>query len=349
LFNITRRRHIHRAPIRGQCQRDYLYGKDPGLEGLLSRLEGRAADSIRRSISKRAIAEQDVPAIVSFVATLWGRTPVAGALADANATHLVQSIARSHPSIAPEDFAAVSEMRARHESPVQFSLSVSSSLGHVLLDLSFVLLNNESSIEFIASDAPIVFHNQWCEGITEMGVTGFASRGLQCVLPFGKRHALLAYDSDVYARTNGRPGEQAVTRNEDVDQINGLQLLVAHENLYYSGDPATGDSIDRLSFGRHRPPHERVGVHRAVSADNPRSALIHLYPRPHPVRLDLSFLKVRKAWRSTALTDRSQQYRDRALALDSAVRGEPERPALPSANGPWHIVDERTGQPRRRS
>ena len=39
-FTLAGRRHVPRASIAGQCQRPYLYGKDPAVEAKLSAIEG---------------------------------------------------------------------------------------------------------------------------------------------------------------------------------------------------------------------------------------------------------------------------------------------------------------------
>jgi hypothetical protein len=47
LFNIDSQRLIKNAPIKGQCCRDYFYGKNPENEKSLSAVEGEVAQLFR--------------------------------------------------------------------------------------------------------------------------------------------------------------------------------------------------------------------------------------------------------------------------------------------------------------
>src|SRR5690349_21143366 len=49
LYNISRRSIIHSAPVKSQCARDYLYGKDE-LEFHLGDIEGKYAEWISRGV-----------------------------------------------------------------------------------------------------------------------------------------------------------------------------------------------------------------------------------------------------------------------------------------------------------
>jgi hypothetical protein len=161
------------------------------------------------------------------------------------------------------------------------------------MDLTWALLCNETDAEFVTSDAPVVLYNQWCQGARRQGNTGMAASGLQVFLPLSPRFCLLLFDDDIY-NVGERDGVVAVDSRRDAIGVNGLQLLAAESNLYYSGSgvPPT-HSIDLLPFGWRPAVMNRVHVVRAVDAEA-RSQLVHLYQEPQDVGLDQSFMRVRR-------------------------------------------------------
>src|SRR3569832_1398994 len=78
LYNVSRRRHVRTASIRGECQRSYLYGKDPSVEAALAQMEGMACNAIRRVITTELVpadTSDDFFSLIAFVAFQHGRTP----------------------------------------------------------------------------------------------------------------------------------------------------------------------------------------------------------------------------------------------------------------------------------
>src|SRR5215471_12348105 len=59
LYNIRGDRLIERASVKGQCARDYLYGKDGKIETSLSRIEG-SFNSMRERIAHGGDDERDM-------------------------------------------------------------------------------------------------------------------------------------------------------------------------------------------------------------------------------------------------------------------------------------------------
>ncbi|MGI5865493.1 MAG: DUF4238 domain-containing protein [Myxococcales bacterium] len=323
LYNIARGQHVPRASIAGQCQRPYLYGKDQVIEKALCELEGAAAriiaDIVERHQLPAELSKKDA-ALLRFISYQWGRTPAAGEIANAMVTKMSQAILKA-PGVVPDDLRQhIDEVDVRHADPVLFSLTLAGSLGPMLLDLHKVILVNETELEFITSDAPVIMHNAWCEGVTWQGTTGFASSGLQILLPLSPRRALLMFDRDVYAvGCKQAPVTVDIMNAADVEAINAMQMTTTQGNIYYSGDARTASSIDRLPRSWYQPAGTSVAVQRAID-DDAGSQLVHLYQKV-VARLPLSFLRVKKKASSVPLKQRARQYRQLALAVDEMMRG----------------------------
>jgi len=327
LYNVARDHHVPTASIAGQCQKPYLYGKDQVVEKALCELEGDAAritgDMIEHLRLPATPSKEDA-AVLRFISYQWGRTPAAGESANAIVTKLSRAILKA-PGAVPDDLKKhIDDVQVRHADPVLFSLRLAGSLGPMLLDLYKVILINEAEIEFVTSDAPVVMHNAWCEGVTWQGTTGFASSGLQVLLPLSPRRALLLFDRHVYAvGCKQAPVTVSVKSIRDVEAINAMQMTTTQGNIYYSGEARTAASIGQLPKVQAQSAGDTVAVQRALDAEG-GSQLIHLY-RKVEARLPLSFLRVKKAAAGVPLRERARQHRPLALAVDEVMRGPREQ------------------------
>jgi len=341
MFNIARRQHIPTASIPGQCQRSYLYGRDPSVEAALAQMEGLASIAIRNLIVTETVPADDSVAffsLVAFLAFQHGRTPQAGAVMNEIATKLSRAILKMPGMVPAELHADIPKLRASWGKAALQSLGIAASVSHVLLDLRPFLLINDTPQPFITSDSPVVFFNPWCRGWRGSGVTAFASSGLQIFLPLSPRHLLMLVDDDVYAFADAS-GVIHVDRYRDVKGLNALQLLGVEHNLYYRRTPTAQEAIDDLPLHWMHDSIAAVHVQRAVAADE-RSQLVGLHQEQPDVRLDLSFFRVRRAKRAVPLPVRARSHRQRALDADRFFRGR-SRKDLPAdiASRLFHVVE----------
>src|SRR5688572_25171553 len=95
IFNIASRTHIANASIRGQCQREWIYGRDLKIERALQDLEGVSREAICAMIRTERAPQRATPPhfhVLTFIAFQRGRTPKAGREME----DLVTGIARSY-------------------------------------------------------------------------------------------------------------------------------------------------------------------------------------------------------------------------------------------------------------
>jgi hypothetical protein len=167
----------------------------------------------------------------------------------------------------------------------------------LVLDLKIKILINRSSEDFITSDHPVAKTNQYSFGILDGGVTGWAVKGLQVFVPISPRHTIMFYDEKIYKVGTRRSDEVFVAQNSDVDALNTLQLLNAHENVYFR-DKSQGQHIAELftsCYHRRRKDNVRT---RFFNITDGTGALIkgrHTYKENVVFRESLSFCKVQTA------------------------------------------------------
>lgn len=338
LFNLKRRTHFDSASIPGQCQRPYLYGKDGPVEPLLTEIERRAANAIRDIVAQSTISDdpEAYVALIRFIVIQHGRTPLAAAIFNRMSTKMSRAILRTPGVLKPELREHVDGVGVEWKMPEVEGVRIALTTGHLLLDLTATLLVNETNTDFITSDCPAVLFNPWCRGWKAGGVTGWACAGLQVYLPLSPRHILLLWNPEIYSMSGGPRRELRISHPRDVYGLNAVRLLSVQSNLYYRPDAATAKAIDALPFHWHSDRVEALRLHRAHS-DEDDSYLMHFYEEQPDVKLDLSFLDVRREMRRVPLAQRARTWRPRAMAADRAF-GLERHSAPPTGARTWRVI-----------
>lgn len=199
--------------------------------------------------------------------------------------------------------------------PVAIPMSLVGSVLPIAEDLRMHLLVNETDREFITSDDPVVLHNQYCEGITWQGVSGWNATGLQIFFPLSPTQLVVLFDADTYKLGRSHRGETVtrLTNERDIAQLNSLQILNAHHNVYFAGFCGAGKAISECrELARRRPKTRTTFVEtEAKETDDPETSgsILHMYEPLLPVRLTVSKLAVRRDRKRIALHSRANMYR----------------------------------------
>ena len=325
LFNFSRGRIITGASIKHQCSRHNFYDFAPQLERDFSAMEGRAATVIRAIKAAADIPAQqsdDWLELLAYIVFQRCRTTNAGKLNDAWTDYFDRLLRENSPATEGID---PSIPKLKNMYSVALPLSLVHELLPSALDLRGHLFINATRREFITSDDPVVLHNQYCEGITYQGVTGWNCTGLQVFWPISPRGLIVLYDSETYKVGRSHRGS-TVTRlsNErDVAQLNSLQILNAHHNVYFAGISGLNRTESQCrTLALKRPKTRTTFVEtEAVETDAGESnAILHAYEPLLPARLAVSKITVRRNRRRVPLHSRATMYRkDRSPAEEDSV------------------------------
>lgn len=160
------------------------------------------------------------------------------------------------------------------------------------------LLTNKTGREFVTSDNPVVKYNQFMEFRKWPGAhTGWAAIGLEVFFPISPSLCLVLYDKSSYRVGFRRRHLVEIVRVEDVDQLNGLQLINAHQSLYF-GSGIQEEYIRQLVrwySGKRRADKVSVKKYHAVNP-NPRGKDFLVVCCPYDIKtgLCLSFIQQTK-------------------------------------------------------
>lgn len=310
LFNIDRGLFVDNAPIKSQCAKPFLYGKDE-LEQLLSEVEGKYAEWITRGVlSKPPILTDDIEHFVRFFLMIqFSRTEAAAARTRAHFQIMdkLGEIGMSNPLSEHYFDTSYSEM-------ARFGTSMAVELSEMISDLSVVFILNVSNRHFITCDDPVISTNRLHLQRFCRENFGVGSAGAILYLPLSPSVAVIAYDRDVYSCAKMNKYWYEMRNPEEVAAFNDLITLKAKNNIYF----LNRDDFDISSFeeiksrrisdwGEGRiaiPVGERDGgrVFRAIDeSERPEEGgfLIHTsqrHPRPYRWPKTLPFRRLAVAY-----------------------------------------------------
>ncbi len=296
LHNIRRGRTIVDASIKHECAKPDYYRSDR-IENALAELEKRAAVTIMAMCNSER--EYDLDTLRQFIAVQLLRTPshtMRTALTYTKFQELLRGETTDDESIRENRFHAVEAA----DLPV-FNLRMSDDVAKGMRDLKSIVVETATDT-FITSDNPVFKYNQYLQEIQDHGTTGLRQTGIQVFLPLSPRHMLVVYDKDVYDYVKKKSPTEA-----DVEALNGLQMISASNNLYFS-DVGQSHSVENLTS---KYAHFRQSTHIVLdefsSDENPQHFLAHSFEQTPNVGLNLSFLRIKRRADRVSVSKRLQR------------------------------------------
>lgn len=330
VFDADNAKIIPQASISGQCAHSFLYGEDGIVEDSLCALEGLASTVIKNAIENHSIPTPGTKEWVNltrFIAVQYSRTPAAGRELNQQRNAVLAQLKESAASkgyefplsnIAPADLTL--------KKPELENLKLLDQFTPVIADLDDLLIINDTEIEFTTSDIGVVLYNKWAESARGMGATGFASRGIQFIMPISSRHTIVKYDSGIYRVRNAKNNSIRITEPSEIKALNNLQIVFAERNTYFTGDTITGNSLAKLSLSSPRSTRSSlVRSHRLVD-DAGKHELFHIYSERPNVAFNSPWMPIRKSFASVPTQDRTHQWRPAAMQVFRSLRGESDAP-----------------------
>jgi hypothetical protein len=229
LHNLARDRSIKNAPVKGQCARDYLYGKeDLRGEQLLARLEGQYSRILAQLMAGGSLPAEDKEWLQLFVLTQLRRTEMAIRQMREWGESMEEAIFRRHPEQRPQDTRTDPEL-------MRLSLKMGFQMTEYVKDLKVVIFRNRTDIDFLTCDNPAVLTNRFHFQRLNTNQFGISNSGAILAMPLSPQLTVICYDGAVYSIPNasGTPFVD-IKRDDDVKAVNQLQHLAASKNIYFS-------------------------------------------------------------------------------------------------------------------
>lgn len=297
VFALSTGKFIPNASIKGQACKDYFYGRGRRAEPAFGNIEGRAAaifEAARRDGRLPHPVSEDYEWLMFFLAIQHSRTMDAEAQHNEAAEKVMRSMLRRKAELEGNErmLEALELVKIKRTNGVADAVRAATIGASLLTDLALLLVHNDSEIPFVASDAPVVTHNRMFEAHRLSNPAGYASVGLQLILPLGPRLVLLCYDAAAYDAHNAvdqavRISDPAVAR-----VMNDLQWEAADRVLFAASNmPVAELGAQAIRWGPLRIGDRTIFREEIVEATHDQvRTRFGVGAKPSIVPLDLPFL-----------------------------------------------------------
>lgn len=286
LLNLGSGLEIRKASIKGQCAKNFFYGKDLIIEQYLQSIEGKYAEVSRRIVSRELLSTTDIEFLRNFSLLQFLRTDIAIKRQAMAMREMEDLVFENSPDQKPD----------KPFNVLKVALEAYEYGGQYLSDLRSVILQNETRTPFLSSDDPSVdFNKFYRQRISSTRSFGFQSSGYCLYLPISPNFSFLSYDSNVYS-VDRNGSYFALRRSKDVDILNKYVSMKCQNNIYFSEFnsldyvrkiyaevlPSRNDSWHRLHYAVLDDETESGGskrykvVHTKEERDKSTESMIHI-------------------------------------------------------------------------
>jgi hypothetical protein len=177
------------------------------------------------------------------------------------------------------------------------AMAISSAMQSALLisDLDVHVLRNRTDYPFLFGGSPVVFYNTLYRNVTDRGVLGFQTPGLQIFFPLDSRTVIMLLDAQAYGGRYRDSLTVDVNSRCDVSQMNALQLHHSHQAIYFADARDRDYVLDlwdahaRMVVESREQLHNRKGW--LVEGQPVGDSLYHVFEPHLNIHLALSFIE----------------------------------------------------------
>lgn len=305
IFNLGQNKVIPSGGLYTQCYEDYFYGEDSKLEkALATGIEGPVSVTLKGIIKDAKLPvpqTEDYAKLLVFMVLQSARTLSSNEegeeLVREFGDRLFRKMAMASGKFSPEE---LKDVELKMDRPVNMSIRQSIAMLPLVLDLKAKLLVNKTPHNFITSDNPVAKTNQFLLGAFDGGVAGWATTGLQVFIPISPELTVMFYDGSIYKVGPRRSDVLSISARSDVEALNMLQLLNAHQNAYFQNAAQGGEVFALFSRCGGLRAKEKTATKRDQASDETGMPceLQHTYGLNLDFREQLSFCKLQTSKRT---------------------------------------------------
>lgn len=233
IYNVESGEKYENIPYKGQCQKDYFYGKDLVLENKFRDMETEWSIVFNKIINEEELTKEDVGKIKQFAVYQSARTAAAvGHSEETMRSHMIELVKmecmnKNIPTLIQEIERVVDEKVKEKKDEILFPIHYSEECISYMDDLNIVVMTYNTTGTLISSDTPVVNANKFLEGDV-----GYANAGFLSFVPICDRKIVAIYDARMYPYY--RDKLYVESNNEDeVKALNEYQLINA-ETIVFS-------------------------------------------------------------------------------------------------------------------
>lgn len=232
LYNIKNDFFFPTAKLKSQAQKAYYYGKDGKIEDRLSVMENNYSHVLNKIDLDQSIpskTSQDYKTLLNFFACTDTRNPASVALT-VKKFDMANEFYQRKSGIVDLITIPTDEQQL-----IEINLRFIETFVEGVMDMDMVILLNKTTSPFIISDNPLVKYNSFMQSKKKgSSQTGYASLGLQLLIPIDPRKALLLYDPKIYKLGNRKQKKIDIDSLLEIESMNLLQLYNCTDHIYFN-------------------------------------------------------------------------------------------------------------------
>lgn len=209
-------------PTSSICSEDYFYDKDGKVENALADMEKRWSKAIKNAIDENFTID-DIKNIREFVVFQICRTKAMLSHTRKMATTIMMgAIKQQFGDIANEDVVKeILENKIQNEITPEIGLSIVKDTISTIRDLEIKIITNETDVEFITSDVPVII-------INPLGIysAGLSSVGEVIFSPISPWKMVLFYDKKLFGKLPDIICDEGI-----IELFNQYQYISADERV----------------------------------------------------------------------------------------------------------------------
>ena len=230
IYNVSSKETRYPVPYKGQCYKDYYYGKDQIWEDRLSHMENEWRETMNLIRDLKPLDATHLQRIKTFALYQRQRTFGEGQyikqVREETVIEQGKLICANRGLEFTEAIKNLCLERAQeHVTPAEH-LQLAEQLIDIIDDLSVVVINYTTNQRLISSDVPVIVINPF-----ELHTIGYGCMGIILLFPVSPHQLVVIYDSKMYPRFADKLYVNLNNENE-VRHLNVLQFISAEKILF---------------------------------------------------------------------------------------------------------------------
>lgn len=285
------------GPIDKQCSEDYFYDEDNKIETKLLKeiIEDAASPSIEGVLLSKKLwprNSREYEALTAFVLLQHARTKASGNENQEMMSNILKETYIALQKIETQEADKIRNHKMRLKHPANLNILSALLSSPFINDLKGKILVNNTALEFITSDNPVVFFNSFFNKYIDGPTAVISKRGFQIFCPLSPEVMFVLFDPDLYHFGKCHEEVILITKEDDVAALNSLQYLNCNKTLYYRTDSDyQKKNIDKLKKLLSSRPEKKVIINRVLKKGE--EGILSL-KNEFKFKLELSFLKHKK-------------------------------------------------------
>lgn len=328
VYILKSKKYIAKSPIKNQASEDYFYSKDEHdtkIESALGKLEALSKDALDRIISnpKEKLSEQDNYTLYHFMMIQLGRTlsqaNLMQELVDKISRNIVKAIVKLKKENGDTEDAKIltddvlDSVQIKLKKPGIIALGTTIEIRALCIDLKCKILINNTKVDFISSDNPVCFYDQFLEKMGD-DTHGLGVKGLQLFLPLTPRIGVFYYDPVVYKLGERKKTYVDVGNDNDVKELNKLVSANANEILIFNSASYLPADFTNYSILHHRFSTKELVESFTLESFDGSGPIIGNHTVTRYFRMKLSFVKLLPKYAAKEKNDYKPKDRFREIA-----------------------------------